>query len=111
MRRVDELIEHLGKAEYLTTLYLCKGYWQVPLTESAKELTIFRVPSGLYHFQFMLFGLHGAAATFQRLVDQVLRELDSFATANIDNIVISAPLGKNIWGTLLKCLIESNGLV
>uniref|UniRef100_A0A8C5Q3B7 Integrase catalytic domain-containing protein n=1 Tax=Leptobrachium leishanense TaxID=445787 RepID=A0A8C5Q3B7_9ANUR len=29
MPRVDELIERLGKARYLTTLDLTKGYWQV----------------------------------------------------------------------------------
>lgn len=82
------MIERLGKAKYLTTLDLCKGYWQVPLTNSAKNLTAFHVPSGLYNFKYMLLGLHGAAATFQRLVDQVLRGLDSCAVAYIDNIVI-----------------------
>ncbi|XDV38527.1 hypothetical protein PO909_007906 [Leuciscus waleckii] len=88
MPRVDELIERLGKAKYLTTLDLCKGYWQVPLTETAKELTAFRVPSGLYHFNVMPFGLHGAAATFQRLVDQVLRGMDDVAAAYLDDIVV-----------------------
>ncbi|KAL1261171.1 hypothetical protein QQF64_008998 [Cirrhinus molitorella] len=88
MPRVDELIERLGKAKYLTTLDLCKGYWQVPLTDSAKNLTAFRVPSGLFHFKYMPFGVHGVAATFQRLVDQVLRGLDNCAVAYIDDIVI-----------------------
>ena len=31
MPRVDELIEWLGPARYLTTLDLTKGYWQVHL--------------------------------------------------------------------------------
>ncbi|KAL1263611.1 hypothetical protein QQF64_006350 [Cirrhinus molitorella] len=87
MPRVDELIERLGKAKYLTTLDLCKGYWQVPLTDSAKNLTAFRVPSGLFHFKYMPFGPHGAA-TFQRLVDRVLQGLDNCAAAYIDDIVI-----------------------
>jgi len=92
MPRVDELIERLGKAKYLTTLDLCKGYWQVPLADSAKELTAFRVPSGLYHFKFMPFGLQGATANFQRLVDRVLRGMDHFAAAYIDDIVIFSDL-------------------
>ena len=37
MPRVDELIERLGPARYLTTLDLTKGYWQVPLTRTARE--------------------------------------------------------------------------
>lgn len=66
MPRVDELIEHLEKGKYLSMLDLCNGYWQIPMTESAKELNAFRVPSGLYHFMVMPFGVHGAAVTFQR---------------------------------------------
>ena len=48
MPRVDELIECLGPARYLTTLDLTKGYWQVPLTEAAQEKTAFATPGGLY---------------------------------------------------------------
>uniref|UniRef100_A0A669EG75 Gypsy retrotransposon integrase-like protein 1 n=1 Tax=Oreochromis niloticus TaxID=8128 RepID=A0A669EG75_ORENI len=88
MPRVEELIERLGNAKYLTTLDLCKGYWQVPLTESSKDLTTFRVPSGLYRFRTMPFGLHGAPATFQRLVDEVLRGADGYSAAYIDDIVV-----------------------
>ncbi len=31
MPRVDDLLEKIGRAQYITTLDLCKGYWQVPL--------------------------------------------------------------------------------
>lgn len=88
MPRVDELIERLGHANFLTTLDLCKGYWQVPLTEASKDLTTFRVPGGLFRFRMMPFGLHGAPATFQRLVDEVLRGAEDYAAAYIDDIVI-----------------------
>ena len=88
MPRVDELIERLGKAKYLTTLDLCKGYWQIPLTERAKDITAFRVPSGLYRFTMMPFGLHGAAATFQRLMDSVLRGAEAYSAAYIDDVII-----------------------
>lgn len=68
--RIDDLVERLGKAKYLTTIDLCKGYWQVPLTKRSRELTAFRTPLGLFQFTVMPFGLHGAPATFQRLMDQ-----------------------------------------
>lgn len=48
--RVDELVEKLGNATYLSTLDLCKGYWQVPLTPEAQEQTAFQAPTGLFHF-------------------------------------------------------------
>ena len=41
MPRVDEMVERLGKAKFLSTLDLCKGYWQVPLSPRAQELTTF----------------------------------------------------------------------
>jgi len=88
MPRVDELVERLGKAEFLSTLDLCKGYWQVPLNTQARELTAFKAPSGLFQFKVMPFGLHGAAATFQRLIDQVLSNLTGFTSAYLDDIVI-----------------------
>ncbi len=88
MPRVDELVERLGKAEFLSTLDLCKGYWQVPLNPQARELTAFKAPSGLFQFRVMPFGLHGAAATFQRLMDEVLRGAEDHAAAYIDDVII-----------------------
>lgn len=84
--RVDDLIERLGKAKYLTTIDLCKGYWQVPLSQQSKELTVFRMPWGLFEFTVLPFGLHGAPATFQRLTDQVLCGHSEYACAYLDII-------------------------
>lgn len=88
MPRIDELVERLGKAKYITTVDLCKGYWQVAMAQSAKELTAFRTPYGLYHFRVMPFGLQGAPGSFQRLMDQVLRDTSDFAAAYLDDVVI-----------------------
>ena len=71
MPRVDELLEKIGNARYITTLDLTKGYWQIPLTPRAKENTAFATPDGLFQYTVMPFGLHGAPATFQRLMDKV----------------------------------------
>lgn len=97
MPRLEDLIERLGKATYITTLDLCKGYWQVPLTEETKPYTAFRTPQGLYHFNVMPFGMQGAPATFQRLMDIVLAGTESYAAAYLDDIVIySATWGEHV---------------
>lgn len=88
MPRVDELIERLGKAKYLTTLDLTKGYWQIPLSQESKEKTAFSTPRGLFQYKVMPFGLHGAPASFQRLMDKILRPHVEYASAYIDDIVI-----------------------
>ena len=88
MLRVDDLIERLGPARYLTTLDLTKGYWQVPLSRTAREKMVFATPGGLYQYTVLPFGIHGAPATFQRMMDQLLRPHQAYAAAYIDDIII-----------------------
>ncbi|XP_072772650.1 uncharacterized protein [Nerophis lumbriciformis] len=88
MPRVDELIERLGPARFVSTLDLTKGYWQVPLTERAKPKTAFSTPEGLFQYTVLPFGIHGAPATFQRMMDRVLRPHQEYAAAYLDDIVI-----------------------
>ena len=88
MPRVDELIERLGPVRFVSTLDLTKGYWQVPLTERAKPKTAFSTPEGLYQYTVLPFGVHGAPATFQRLMDRVLRPHREYAAAYLDDIII-----------------------
>ena len=47
MPRIEEIIGRLGCSRYITKLDLCKGYWQVPLTEHSKQYTAFSTPMGL----------------------------------------------------------------
>lgn len=46
MPRIDDLLERIGQARYITTLDLCKGYWQVSLDLNSKPYTAFRTPVG-----------------------------------------------------------------
>ena len=88
MPRIDELIDRLGQAKYVTTLDLTHGYWQVPVAEKAREKTAFVTPFGLYQFRVMPFGLQGAPATFQRMMDRLLCGLEGCAAASLDNLVL-----------------------
>ena len=85
--RIDDLIDLLGTATYISTLDLAKGYWQVPLSPDAAAKTAFPSPIGLFEFTVMPFGLQGAPATFQRLMDSVLADL-SFCAAYLDDVII-----------------------
>ena len=72
MARIDDIIDRLGRARYLSTIDLTRGYWQVPLSEESRKKTAFTTPTGLYEFTTMPFGLHGAPATFQRMMDRII---------------------------------------
>lgn len=67
MPRIDDVIE-VGKARYISTLDLARGYWQNPMSDSSMEKTAFATPFGLYEFVVMSFGLHSAPRTFMRMM-------------------------------------------
>lgn len=102
MPRIQELIDKLGKATYLSTLDMTKGYWHIPLSAESKAYTAFATPLGLYQFVRMPFGLHGAAATFQRLVVRLLKDHAEYAATYIDDMIIFS----NLWEEHLKHLRE-----
>ena len=97
MPRIEDLLDSLGKAQFLTTLDLAKGYWQVPGKESAKDKTTFITPFGLFQFTRMPFRLIGAPATFQCLMDRVLQGHENYmyAAAYLVDLVIHSETWKD----------------
>ncbi len=88
MPRIDDIIDHVGRAKFISTIDLTRGYWQVPLAEGARTRSAFATPFGLFQFKVMPFGLQGAPATFQRLMDKVIRGLGDFSAAYLDDLII-----------------------
>lgn len=60
--RIEELMDRVAPASYITTMDLCMGYYQVPLAEAHKEKTAFLTPLGKFQFTRMPFGLKNAPA-------------------------------------------------
>ena len=87
--RVDACIDALGCAKFVTKLDLVRGYWQIPLTERAKDISTFVTPQGTYRFEVMPYGLKNAPATFQRLMNQLVADIDNCAVYIDDLIVFS----------------------
>ncbi|KMQ85218.1 reverse ribonuclease integrase, partial [Lasius niger] len=88
--QVTATLDKLRGARYLTTLDLKNGYWQIPLEPDSRPITAFTIPGrGLFQFTVMLFGLHSAPATFQRLLDSVLGPaLEPHVFVYLDDIII-----------------------
>ncbi|KAL1261364.1 hypothetical protein QQF64_006629 [Cirrhinus molitorella] len=106
MPRVDELLDRLGRARYISTLDLTKGYWQVPLTKDARAKTAFSTPSGHWQYRTLPFGLHGAPATFQRLMDVLLRPHQAYAAAYLDDVVVHSERWEDHLDRLRRVLME-----
>lgn len=90
--RIDDALDCLQGAEFFSSLDLRSGYWQVPMAEADRPKTAFVTPDGLYEFTVMPFGLCNAPATFERMMDNVLRGLKwKTCLCYLDDIVVFAP--------------------
>ncbi|XP_031343055.1 uncharacterized protein LOC116170690 [Photinus pyralis] len=70
------LLRHVLSALQLdfAFVYINIAYWYVGLDNEHREKTTFSIGSGLWQFTVMPFGLSNASATFERLMELVLRE-------------------------------------
>ena len=55
--RLEDCIDHIGNAKFVSKFDLLKGYWQVPLTEMAMEVSAFVMPECLYRCWVLPFGI------------------------------------------------------
>lgn len=86
---IDDLIASLPTIKFMTSLDLTAGYHQVPMHPDSIEKTAFITNKAIYAFKKMPFGLSGAPATFQRLMDTILRDLiGSNVFVYLDDILI-----------------------
>lgn len=61
--RIEDCVDRIGQSWYILKIDLLKSYWQVPLTDRAKEMGAFVIPDGLYQHVVMTFGQRNASAT------------------------------------------------
>lgn len=95
---MEDCIDKVGSARFVTKLDLLKGYWQVPLTERAAEISAFVAPDDFLNYRVM------ALATFQRLMNKVLSGVHN-CKAYLDDIVVYS----NTWEdhlTTLRVVLE-----
>jgi hypothetical protein len=85
----DEVQDRLRRAQIFSKLDCRKGFWQVPVAPEDQAKTAFSPGPGMGLFEFlrMPFGLSGSSATFQRLMDRILRGL-SLTMVYIDDVLL-----------------------
>jgi len=88
---IEQASSALHGSKYFSTIDLYSGFWQVKIAEENKMKTAFSTPSGHYHFQRLPYGLSNSPASFQRLMDVVLRNLTGeLCYVFIDDVLVFA---------------------
>ena len=88
---IHDALDHLRGARYFATIDLLSGYWQLGMTDRAKERSAFCTRRGLFQFTRMPFGLAGAPASFCRLMSIVFKDyLWRICLSYLDDIIVYA---------------------
>jgi len=92
---VKDALDSLRGAKYFATIDLLSGYWQLGMTQRARERSAFCTRRGLYQFTRMLFGLSNAPASFCRLKQIILHDLLYVCCiCYLDDIIVFGADGK-----------------
>ena len=112
---INELKDRLHGKNWFTALDLKGAYNLIRIKKGDEWKTAFRTKFGLFEYLVMPFGLTNAPATFQRMINNVLREhLDIFVIAYLDDILIFSETleeHKKHVHWVLKTLQDANLLV
>ena len=83
-------MESMVGACFFSSMDLKSSFWQVKMSEKSCQYTTFTVCSlGVYEFLRMLYGLCNAPATFQRLMQNCLGELNlTYTLVYLDDMIV-----------------------
>ena len=89
---IQETLNSLVRARVFSTLDLKSGFWQIMMDEDSKQYTAFTVGNlGFFECERMPFGLCNVPATFQRLMQSCLGELNlTYCLIYVDDVIIYA---------------------
>lgn len=87
--RIEEILDNLGKSCYFSTIDMAKAFHQIEMDPESIEKTAFTVNNGHYEYVRMPYGLKNGPSTFQRVMDNILKEyLHKFCFVYMDDIII-----------------------
>ena len=87
---ITEMIDLLHGKRWFSSIDLMQGFHQIELDEASTEITAFNAgPLGFFNYKRLPFGLTNASASFQRMMEYVLRDLlPAVCLVYIDDVII-----------------------
>ena len=111
--RVEDALTCLSGSKWFSVLDLRSGYYQIPLSAADKEKTAFTCPAGFYQFERMPQGLCGAPATFQRVMERTVGDMNLLEVlVYLDDVIVFGRTLEEHEQRLLKVLdrLKEEGL-
>ena len=87
--RIGDILQRQGRFKIWSVLDMKDGYHQIPLKKEHRNLTCMSTPRGVMRWKVLVMGLKNGNAIFQRVMEEVLHDLD-FADAYVDDIIIGS---------------------
>lgn len=113
MPRIDDVLDCLTGSKWFSVLDLRSGYYQVEMSEEHKEKTAFLCPLGFFQFERMPQGIKSAPATFQRLMEKAVGDMNLLQVlVYLDDLIVFGKTLEEHEQRLLKVLdrLEEFGL-
>lgn len=111
--RIDDALACLSGCRWFSVLDLRSGYYQISMSDEDKEKTAFICPLGFYQFERMPQGITGAPATFQRLMERAVGDMNLLqCLVYLDDLIVFGRTLEEHKERLFKVLdrLEESGL-
>ena len=86
--RIEDCLDTLAGTQFLSTLDMASGYWQIDIAPENRHKTAFITGFGLFEHVRLAFGLCNAPATYQRAMQLVRGLLWHTALVYTDDVVV-----------------------
>ena len=92
---ISDVLENIGTKKIFTKMDLRWGYNNMRIKEGNEWKAVFTMPEGLFEPTVMFFGLTNSPATFQAMMNKLLRDLINTGkvAAFIDDMIVGTETG------------------
>jgi transposase InsO family protein len=88
MPRIDDLIDRIGQAKYLTKIDLSQSFHQIALDEQSRQFTSFCTPFGQWQYKRLPYGLKTSPIKFSATIAKALNDLYDCCGTYVDDLCI-----------------------
>ena len=93
MPRIEDILDQLASAQYISILDLKDAYSNIELEDESKQITAFTIPAvGHLEYCRVPFGLKDAGFVFQQLIEMALNTAHcDYVSAYLDDVIVYSP--------------------